>query len=85
MNYYYDYLTSYLNQLRDNFHLDSTTVLKAIGLCVFGLGAKYFLSIINSYRFFKKRGIKNADYRFFYGNFDELYKNKVDLNKEKSL
>ncbi|CAF0750430.1 unnamed protein product [Brachionus calyciflorus] len=36
----------------------------------------YLGKIWYSYRFFKKRGIKNPDFEFFYGNFRELSKDK---------
>ncbi|CAF0718008.1 unnamed protein product [Brachionus calyciflorus] len=51
-------------------------VFKGATISLAILSLIYLGKLWYSYRFFKKRGIKNPDYEFFYGNFRELSKDK---------
>nr|QVK45587.1 cytochrome P450 [Brachionus paranguensis] len=74
----FEILKEYFNSF--NFSLDSLIVLKISSAALFGSGLLYFLKIWNSYRFFKKLGIRNVDYKFLYGNFPELLQKKSNSN-----
>nr|UOU03269.1 cytochrome P450 3045C5-2 [Brachionus rubens] len=65
-----------LREYKLNGKLDGVTILKILGTSVIGLGVTYFIKIWSSYRFFKQRGIPTVDYKFFYGNSPEIFKNK---------
>nr|QUF59378.1 cytochrome p450 CYP3045C1 [Brachionus angularis] len=57
-----------------NFSLNS--VFKSLSGCLVGLSAFYLAKILNSYQFFKKRGLKTPKYEFFFGNFRQIIENK---------
>nr|QVK45585.1 cytochrome P450 [Brachionus paranguensis] len=66
---------SWINKLK-NTEFNFLFLIKATSLSIASLSLFYLGKILNSYRFFKKRGLKSPEHEFFYGNFRQIYKNK---------
>ncbi len=58
-----------------SLHANLTKILSASALSLFLI---YCGKLWYSYRFFKKRGLKTPPYEFFFGNFREIRKDKVN-------
>lgn len=72
-----DILKEFLNSLHTKFSFDSYLIFKISLAIILGFGIAYLFKIWNSYRFFKRLGIKNVENKFFYGNFPEMLEKKV--------